>query len=92
VIRAHKTLIVASMLVAAVMATMYVRAAAQVVTPRPEDLRFQALLMQPIATADRRSVVPGTSTLLVKDRVTGQCFVAVTVGDSVGLSPAGCGQ
>jgi hypothetical protein len=43
VIRAHKTLIVASMLVAAVMATMYVRAAAQVVTPRPEDLRFQAL-------------------------------------------------
>lgn len=57
-----------------------------------EDLRFQALLVQPIATPDRRSVVAGTSTLLVKDRVTGQCFLAVTVGDSVGVSPASCGD
>jgi hypothetical protein len=90
--RAYKTLTVASVLVAALMAAMYVRAAAQVLTPRPEELRFQALLMQPIATADRRSVVAGTSTLLLRDRVTGECFVAVTVGNSVGLSPASCGQ
>ena len=74
------------------MAALYGRAAAQVITQRPEELRFQALLMQPIATADGRSVVAGTSMLLVKDRATGQCFVAVTVGDSVGLSSAGCGQ
>jgi hypothetical protein len=92
VIRAHKTLIVASMFVAAVMITMYVRAAAQVVTRRPEQLRFQALLMEPIATADRRSAIAGASTLLVRDSVTGQCFIAVTVGDSVGVSPASCGN
>jgi hypothetical protein len=85
-------LIIASIFVVALMVTVYVRAAAQVATPRPEELRFQALLTQPIATADRRSVVAGTSALLVRDRVTGQCFVAVTVGDSVGVSAASCGQ
>jgi hypothetical protein len=92
VIRTHKALIVASVLVAAVMVTMYVRAAAQVVNPRPEELRFHALQMQPVATPDRRSVVPGITALVVRDRVTGQCFIAITLGDSVGLSSASCGQ
>jgi hypothetical protein len=92
VIRTYKALIVASVIIAAVIVTIYVRAAAQVVNPRPEELRFQALQMQPIATPDRRSVVSGTTALLIRDRVTGQCFIAITFGDSVGLSSASCGQ
>jgi hypothetical protein len=28
--------------------------------------------------------------VLVKDRQTEQCFVAVTIGNSMGLSPAAC--
>jgi hypothetical protein len=80
----------ATMLLLVAMAMIYVRAAAQVVTPRPEELRFSALLNEPIATANHRAVVAGTSALLVKDRVTGQCFLAVTIGDSMGLSPAAC--
>ena len=92
VTRTSRTLILALTLVSAVMATMYVRAGAQVVTPRPEELRFQALLNEPIAEPGRRGVVAGTSALLVKDRVTGQCFVAVRIGDAMGLSPAACDQ
>ena len=80
------------LLAAAVLTTLYVRAHAQVVTPRPEDLRYQALLSEPIATPERRSVVAGTSAMLLKDRVSGQCFLAVTIGNSAGLSPATCGQ
>lgn len=90
--RTYRTLILASVLAAAAMATIYHRASAQVVTPRPEELRFQALLNEPIATPNRQAVVAGTSALLVKDRRTGQCFVAVTIGDSMGLSPAACDQ
>jgi hypothetical protein len=82
----------AAVLLSVVMAVMYVRAGAQVVTPRPEELRFQALLNEPIATSNGRAVVAGTSALVVKDRVTGQCFLAVTIGDSMGLSPATCAQ
>ena len=40
---------------------------AQVLTPPPEQLRFQALLTEPIATPDRRSVVAGTNVMVVKD-------------------------
>lgn len=68
----------------------YVGVRAQVVNPRPEDLRFQLLTNEPVASTDRRGVVPGVSTLLMRDRTTGQCFVAVTLGNSVGLSPAAC--
>jgi hypothetical protein len=50
------------------------------------------LLNEPIATSNGRAVVAGTSALVVKDRVTGQCFLAVTIGDSMGLSPATCAQ
>jgi hypothetical protein len=71
-------------------ATTYVRARAQVVTPRPNELRFQVVLNEPLATPDQRSVVAGTSALLVKDRVTGLCFLAVTIGDAMGLSPTPC--
>jgi hypothetical protein len=92
VTRMHGMLILVLVLASAVLATLYVRADAQVLTPRPEDLRFQALLNEPIAAANRRGVVAGTSALLVKDRATGQCFVAVTIGNSMGLSPAMCDQ
>jgi hypothetical protein len=71
---------------------MGVRASAQVVTPRPEELRFYTLLSEPVAAPGRRGVVAGTSAMLVKDRITGQCFVAITVGNAMGLSPAACEQ
>jgi hypothetical protein len=87
-----RTLILASVILAVVAVTLYVHAGAQVLTPRPEELRFQAILSEPIAAPDRRSVVAGTSALLVRDRLTGRCFVAVTIGDSMGLSPAACDQ
>ena len=90
--RLPKALTIVLVVFSVTMATMYVRAGAQVLTPRPEELRFQALLNQPIATPDRRAVVAGTSALVVKDRLTGQCFVAVTIGNSMGLSPATCDQ
>jgi hypothetical protein len=85
-----KTLRALLLLVGAALAILYVHTKAQVVTPRPEELRYQVLLTEPIASPDRRSVVAGTSALLIKDRVSGQCFLAVTVGASVGLSPATC--
>lgn len=87
--RAFMIVVVAVILTASI-AAMYVRASAQVLTPRPEDLRFQVLLNEPIAEPNRRGVVAGTSALVVKDRLTGQCFVAVTIGNSMGLSPAAC--
>ena len=82
----------ASMLLLVVLAAMYVRAEAQVLTPPPAELRYQALLSEPIATPDRRAIVAGTSAMLVKDRVTGRCFLAVTIGNSMGLSPTDCVQ
>jgi ABC-type cobalamin transport system permease subunit len=92
VTRTYRTVIVALAAISAAMATMYVRADAQLVSPRPEELRFQALLNEPIAEPGRRGVVAGTSALLVKDRRTGQCFVAITIGNAMGLSPAACDQ
>ena len=85
-----KALILASLLLSVVTATMGVRAGAQVVTARPEELRFYTLLSEPVAAPGRRGVVAGTSAMLVKDRITGQCFVAITVGNALGLSPATC--
>ena len=63
---------------------------AQVITPPPDQLRFEAILNEPIGTSDRRSVVAGTSALLVRDRRSGQCYFAVTLGNGVGLAPARC--
>ena len=65
-------------------------ARAQVLTPPPEQLRFQALLTEPIATPDRRSVVAGTNAMVVKDLATGQCYVTVTLGSGMAMSPAPC--
>jgi hypothetical protein len=90
--RTYRTVILALAVLPAALAAMYLRAGAQVVSPRPDELRFQALLNEPIAEPGRRGVVAGTSALLVKDRRTGQCFVAITIGNSMGLSPAACDQ
>ena len=88
---ALKQMILAGALAAAVVVGALIgRAGAQVLTPRPEELRFEAVLSEPIAMADRRSVVAGTSALLIRDRRSGQCYLAVTVGNSVGLAPARC--
>ena len=88
--RTYKTVMLASVLALVGMAAMYVRAGAQVVTPRPDELRFQAVLNEPIAAGERRGVVAGMSALVVKDRLTGQCFLAITIGDAMGLSPTAC--
>ena len=77
-------------LLAVVLTTLCLPARAQVVTPPPQDLRFQALLNEPIAEPGRRGVVAGTSALVVRDRATGQCYVAITIGSAMGLSPAAC--
>ena len=87
----HRTLTLAAVLLALVMSALYVQVRAQVtVTPRPEELRFQVLVNEPVASTDRRGVVPGVSALVMRDRSTGQCFVAVTLGNAIGLSPAPC--
>ena len=88
--RTYRASILMSILLVAVLATMVVRAGAQVATPRPEELRFYVLLSEPLAAPGQRGVVAGTSAMLVKDRLTGQCFVAMTVGNAMGLSPAAC--
>jgi hypothetical protein len=88
--RTHRTLVLVGGIAAGAAALTYARTAAQVVTPRPEELRYEALLSEPIATPNRRGVVAGTSAMLVRDRATGQCFLAVTVGSAMGLSPAAC--
>jgi hypothetical protein len=88
---AFKHMMVAAALAVAVVTGVWIgRARAQVLTPRPEELRFVAVLTEPVAMPDRRSVLAGTSVLLVRDRRSGQCYLAVSVGDSVGLAPARC--
>lgn len=86
----RRTALIAAGFAAGVAALWYARPAAQVVTPRPDELRFEAVLNEPIAAPGRRGVVAGTSAMLLKDRVTGQCFLAVTIGGEMGLSATAC--
>ena len=86
----QRAVALASLVAAAGVATLYIRTDAQVLTPRPEDLRYETVLNEPIAAPNRRGVVAGTSALLIRDRATGQCFLAVTLGDALGLSPTAC--
>ena len=86
----HRTVTLAAVLLALVVSVLYIQVRAQIVTQRPEELRFQVLVNEPVASADRRGVVPGVSALVMRDRTTGQCFVAVTLGNAIGLSPAPC--
>lgn len=86
----HRTLTLAAVVLTLVVSVLYIQVQAQLVTPRPEELRFQMLSNEPVASTDRRGVVPGVSALVIRDRTTGQCFVAVTLGDAISLSPAPC--
>jgi hypothetical protein len=88
--RSTRAWTVAIFVAASAFAAAYAQVRAQVVTPRPDQLRFEALLNEPISTPDHRAVVAGTSALLVKDRRTGQGYVAVTVGRAMGVAPAAC--
>jgi len=83
-------LIVAVVSILIVLPLLLTAVRAQVLTPPPEQLRFQALLTEPIATPDRRSVVAGTNAMVVKDLATGQCYVAVSLGHGMAMSPAPC--
>jgi hypothetical protein len=65
---------------------------AQVVTPPPDQLRFQMILNEPVATLDRRAVVAATSAMVVRDRRTGQCYVAITIGQSAAMAAAPCAE
>jgi hypothetical protein len=62
----------------------------QVLIPKPEDVRFVLLSNEPIATPDRHSVVAGWSSMLFKDRRTGQCYVAFTGGSASAVAPVTC--
>jgi len=64
---------------------------AQVAIPRPEDVRFQLLINEPIAAPDGRSVVPAASALVLRDRRTSQCYVVVSVGSTMAMAPGDCG-
>ena len=83
-------LVVGALAAAVAIGALVGHARAQVLTPSPDQLRFEGVLIEPIATADRRSVIAGTSALLVRDRRTGQCYLAVTIGNGVGLAPERC--
>ena len=87
-----RRLMLAVLTILIAVAAMYGRARAQVLIPKPEELRFEATLGEPLGTPDRRGVVAGTSAMVVKDRNTGQCYVAITVGQALGLAPATCAK
>jgi hypothetical protein len=63
---------------------------AQVLTARPDEVRFQMVTNEPIAAPDRRSVVAGASAMVIKDQRTGQCYLVVTVAQSTSMAPAAC--
>ena len=83
-------LLLASLLLQIGLPLVFPAARAQVLSPRPEELRFQVLLHEPVAAPDRRSVVAGTDALLVRDRRSGQCYVAISVGQSMAMASASC--
>ena len=74
------------------LAAVYEGARAQVLVPKPEELRFEALPSEPLGTPDRRGAVAGTAAMVVRDRNTGQCYVAITIGQAMGLAPAACAK
>ena len=65
-------------------------ASSQVLVPNAEDVRFVLLSNEPIATPDRHAIVAGWSSMLFKDRRTGQCFVAFTGGSTSAVTTVPC--
>lgn len=88
----HPLFISALVLALVLVAAVTGHVGAQVVTPRPADLRFEMLLNEPVAAPGRTGVVAGTSAVILKDRRTGQCLVAITIGNAMGMAPADCGS
>jgi hypothetical protein len=66
------------------------RARAQVLIPRAEDVRFELVTQEPIASPDHRSVVAGWYAVIVKDRRNGKCYVALTQGNEMAMAPGDC--
>jgi hypothetical protein len=81
--------LVCAAIVGALAATV-VGARAQLLTPTADKVRFEMVTNEPVAAPDNRSVVAGWSAAVIRDRKSGQCFVAVTEGDSMSLAPAQC--
>jgi hypothetical protein len=55
----------------------------QIVTARPESLRFQLIGNEPIAGPDGRAVVAGWAVLMFKDRTTQQCYAVLREGPAL---------
>jgi hypothetical protein len=87
----HRFLLAAALVtVLAGLVMIFRPAQAQVLSPPPDQLRFQVLSSEPIAAPDRRSVVAGTSAMVVKDQRTGTCYVVVTVARGASMAQAPC--
>jgi hypothetical protein len=63
---------------------------AQVLIPRPDEVRFQLITNEPVAAPDRRAVIPGWSAQVIKDWQTSQCFVAISANREIAISPVAC--
>ena len=90
--RRYKILMAALGALSVVMTTLYVGASAQIPTTQPVETRYQLLLTSAVANPSRTGQVTDMGTRLIQDRVTGQCFLVVGIGDSIGLSAAECAR
>jgi hypothetical protein len=59
-----------------------------VLVPPSEQLRFQLVGNEPIASPDGRGVVQGWSVLVFKDREAGRCYTAFQRGDAIAVESA----
>jgi hypothetical protein len=78
----------AALALVALSAAQRVDARQPILTPNPQDVRFQLLGNEPIAAPDGYSVVNGWSVLVFKDRKAGQCYVAFTRGSDIAATQA----
>ena len=88
----HKSLFI-SIAVFAVLfvGALFGYARAQGMFPGPDRVRFRMISNEPIATSDGGAVVAGSSAIVVQDRRTGQCYVAVSVGSAMAMERIDCG-
>jgi hypothetical protein len=86
----HKVTATVLLAIALVLLAAIGWARAQVLIPRPEDVRFELVTQEPIAAPGRGSVVAGWYALVVKDRRTGTCYIALTQGNEMAMAPGEC--
>jgi hypothetical protein len=91
IVAARKMIVTVLLAGALVFLAAFGWARAQVLIPRAEDVRFELLTQEPIAGPDHRSVVAGWYALVVKDRRTGKCYIALTQGNEMAMAPGECG-